>query len=152
MGELNDTALLERKSGKGNTPKKDRHKGGRGNQKGLDFFGVVDILAEMQWRLENPSADPTTPPQKAVLNFYKSDFPSFVAQYTELRAAKANEELAKAQRDNPTRVVTASGEEPLEISETDLKIDEAIDRVIQQLEEFDNAEDRPGSIGGAGTP
>lgn len=143
MGELNDTSDMERRAAKKNGPGKGNRTNikpgpGRGGLKKIDdYHGMIDVLAEMQWRLDNPSVDADTPIRKQITQFYLKEFPSFMAQYTELRAAKANEELAKAHRAGTVKVL-ADGAEPLEVNETDLKIDEAIDRVIQQLEEMGN--------------
>lgn len=113
-------------------------KGKSGNPHGRkarlsDAGGLIDLLAEFEWRLANPNEPAKTPPQKMVLNFYRTDFPNWVAQYNELKRADLDKRMS-AER---VAGATDSGGK-LEPTEADLTIDEAIDRVLQQLEEMEH--------------
>lgn len=120
------------------TPTNGFKKGVSGNPSGRrirlsDAGGYIDLLAEFEWRLNNPNETPKTPPQKMVLAFYQKNFEHFVTQYNELKREKLDKELA-------SRPVMDGGSDrgKLELNERDLTIDEAIDRVLTQLEEMEN--------------
>lgn len=127
---------------KGHKPKTAFKKGCKGNPGGLvklsDAGGAIDVLAEMQYRLDHPNERPTTPMQKLVVKFIRTNFEGFIRQYTELKAARANEDLARSQavlaRAEAGRAAEADAGTELPRTEADEKIEEAIARVYVQLE------------------
>lgn len=133
MGKKLSAAARGETAAKGKAKPKPKPGPGKGNFAALRMAGV-DLLSEMESVLKDPDQKcPSNPIRHNYLRMLRKDLPEFTRQYNELLKSKraaggeTSREATQVPGNRPEQEASAS------LSEEEIRIEEAIERVVEEL-------------------